>query len=62
MKIARREFTHLDARTLDQSWINPRLFINVTTGEGSNDQHPDHDVRLGEALMKQVYEALRAGP
>lgn len=24
------------------SWINPRLFIDITTGDGSNDQHPDH--------------------
>ena len=44
------------------SWINPRLFINITSGEGSNDQHPDHDVRLGESLIKRVYEALRSGP
>lgn len=43
------------------SWINPRAAVNVTTRTGSNDQHPDHDVRLGESLMKQVYEALRAG-
>eukprot|EP00940_MAST-03C_sp_MAST-3C-sp2_P001310 g1310.t1 len=38
------------------SWINPRLFIDVLSGEGSNDQHPDHDVRLGEKLIKDVYE------
>lgn len=44
------------------SWINPRWFVNTTTEEGANDQHPDHDVRLGEALFKQIYEALRAGP
>ena len=34
------------------AWINPRSGVNVTTGEGSNDQHPDHDVALGEQLMK----------
>eukprot|EP00041_Stephanoeca_diplocostata_P022889 m.552860 g.552860 ORF g.552860 m.552860 type:complete len:774 (+) comp22168_c0_seq14:39-2360(+) len=44
------------------AWINPRSGINVTTGLGSNDQHPDHDVALGERLMKDVYEALRASP
>ena len=44
------------------SWINPRLGPNMTTLEGSNDQHPDHDMRLGERLMKDVYEALRASP
>lgn len=36
--------------------------MNESTGEGANDQHPDHDVRLGEALMKEVYEELRASP
>ena len=44
------------------SWVNPRWFVNVTNGEGASDQHPDHDVRLGEALMKEVYEDLRASP
>eukprot|EP01060_Flectonema_neradi_P010616 TRINITY_DN1770_c2_g1_i2.p1 TRINITY_DN1770_c2_g1~~TRINITY_DN1770_c2_g1_i2.p1 ORF type:complete len:492 (+),score=82.80 TRINITY_DN1770_c2_g1_i2:66-1541(+) len=44
------------------SWVNPRWFVNETSGEGANDQHPDHDVRLGEALLKEVYEELRAGP
>ena len=34
----------------------------MTSGKGASDQHPDHDVRLGEALLKEVYEALRAGP
>lgn len=31
-----------------------------TAGIGSNDQHPDHDSRETERLVKQVYEALRA--
>jgi len=44
------------------SWIDPRLALEPNNNEGSNDQHPDHDVALGEALMKRVYEALRAGP
>jgi len=44
------------------SWINPRWFVNTTSLEGANDQHPDHDVRLGEGLFKRMYEALRAGP
>jgi len=43
------------------SWINPRAAANLSTGEGSNDQHPDHDVALGEKLIKDIYEALRAG-
>ena len=44
------------------AWINPLLGINVTTGIGSNDQHPDHDVRAGEQLYKAIYESLRASP
>jgi phospholipase C len=42
--------------------VNPRAGVNFTTGQGSNDQHPDHDMALGEAFYKDVYEALRAGP
>lgn len=44
------------------SWVNPRWFVNATSLEGASDQHPDHDVRCGEALMKEVYEELRASP
>eukprot|EP00462_Mataza_sp_D1_P025206 CAMPEP_0175146410 /NCGR_PEP_ID=MMETSP0087-20121206/15366_1 /TAXON_ID=136419 /ORGANISM="Unknown Unknown, Strain D1" /LENGTH=495 /DNA_ID=CAMNT_0016431375 /DNA_START=18 /DNA_END=1502 /DNA_ORIENTATION=- len=44
------------------SWVNPRWFVNMSSLEGANDQHPDHDVRLGEALIKEVYEDLRASP
>jgi len=44
------------------AWINPRSGINVTTGVGSNDQHPDHDVAAGERFYKDIYEALRASP
>lgn len=44
------------------SWINPRSGINVTSGIGSNDQHPDHDVNAGEQYYKDIYEALRASP
>ncbi|KAG6558233.1 hypothetical protein Mapa_000416 [Marchantia paleacea] len=28
----------------------------------ANDNHPPHDVRLGEELIKEVYEALRSSP
>ena len=44
------------------SFINPRSGINVTTGEGSNDEHPDHDVALAEAHYKKIYEAIRHSP
>ena len=44
------------------SWVNPRWFVNLTTFAGASDQHPDHDVRQGEALFKELYEDLRASP
>ena len=44
------------------SWINPRSGINITTGVGSNDQHPDHDISAGEQYYKDIYEAIRASP
>jgi len=44
------------------SWINPRAAINITLLQGSNDQHPDHDMALGERYYKDIYEALRASP
>jgi phospholipase C len=44
------------------AFVNPRAGINFTYGFGSNDQHPDHDVALGEAFYKDIYEALRASP
>ena len=43
------------------SFILPRQGTNATTGQGSNDDHPCHDVALGERLLKDTYEALRAG-
>jgi phospholipase C len=44
------------------SWINPRSGMNITTGIGSNDFHPTHDVNSAEEYMKTIYEALRASP
>jgi len=44
------------------SWINPRAGTNETLKQGSNDQHPDHDVALGERYYKDIYEALRSSP
>lgn len=43
------------------SFLAPRQGTNQTTGEGPNDDHPCHDVALGERLIKDTYEALRAG-
>lgn len=44
------------------AWINPRSGINISLAQGSNDDHPDHDVSLGEQYYKDIYEALRASP
>lgn len=44
------------------AWINPRAGVNFTSGLGSSDDHPDHDVALGEQYYKDIYEALRASP
>ncbi len=38
-------------------FIDPNFF-----GNGANDDHPDHDVRLGQALIASVYAALGKSP
>lgn len=42
------------------SFIEPNYFANVFTGTPPNDQHPPHDVRYGEKLIADVYNAIRA--
>jgi phospholipase C len=37
-------------------------FLEPGWSATGNSQHPDYDVALGEQLMHDVYEALRAGP
>ncbi|KAL4454684.1 hypothetical protein ABPG74_021889 [Tetrahymena malaccensis] len=49
------------------TFINPSESINPNYNNTKsfglmNDQHPNHSVREGERLMKNVYEALRNGP
>jgi phospholipase C len=44
------------------AWINPRSGANISLAQGSNDDHPDHDIALGEQFYKDIYEALRASP
>jgi phospholipase C len=44
------------------SFINPRLGFNLTSGEGQNDNHPDHDLALGEELIGQIFNAVRQSP
>ena len=41
------------------SLIEPRYFSDLTL---PNDQHPPHNVTLGEQLTADVYNCLRAGP
>ncbi|MDQ6751228.1 MAG: hypothetical protein M3Z33_10810, partial [Actinomycetota bacterium] len=46
----------------DVSWIDPN-FIDLSVLEtNSNDDHPPSDVRAGQALVLEVYEALRRSP
>jgi len=54
-------FDDLAAGTMPQfSWLEPSYFTSPK--QPATDQHPDHDVSLGEDLMRQVYEALRSSP
>ncbi len=51
-------FTDAAAGTLPNVvFIDPQFF-----GAGANDDHPDHDVRLGQALIASVYTALAQSP
>ncbi len=54
-----RFYDDLDnGRLADYSFIEPR-YISFHQWQAT-DQHPPHDVRLGEYLIAEVYEALRA--
>jgi phospholipase C len=37
-------------------------FLEPSWGSAGNSQHPNYDVALGEALIEQVYQAVRGGP
>jgi phospholipase C len=41
------------------SFIEPRYFPDFKL---PNDEHPPHDVRLGEQLIHEIYKCLRDGP
>jgi phospholipase C len=43
------------------SFIEPRYFTDTVLKKLPNDQHPPHNVALGEALIATVYNAVRAG-
>ena len=42
------------------SWVIPGR--DPRTGAGANSDHPCNDIALGERLLKDTYEAVRAGP
>jgi phospholipase C len=48
------------------TWIEPSYYNvgNSTTKhyKYADDQHPDHDVSLGDQLIKDIYDSLRASP
>jgi phospholipase C len=42
--------------------LPPFTFLEPSWASTGNSQHPNYDVALGEQLIHDVYEALRAGP
>jgi len=46
----------------DYSFLEPGYFDGLPFFPPANDQHPSHDVSLGEQLMKTVYEGLLNSP
>ena len=44
----------------DYTWVSPRFYAFF--GKPARDQHPDHDVALGEDFLKQLYEGVRNSP
>jgi phospholipase C len=42
--------------------LPPYVFLEPSWSSTGNSQHPNYDVALGEQLIHDVYEALRAGP
>nr|CAB3476646.1 unnamed protein product [Digitaria exilis] len=69
LRYASRSFHRYDASFRDHarrgvlpalSVIEPRYFD--LAGAPADDDHPAHDVANGQRLVKEVYEALRAGP
>ncbi len=44
------------------SFIEPRYFTDLFLNNIPNDEHPPHDVRYGEQLIAEVYNAVRNSP
>ena len=51
-----------DGKLPSYSFIEPRYYSSLRTRALPNDQHPPHDPRDGEALVADVYNALRSAP
>lgn len=49
-----------DGKLQSYSFIEPRYFPDKSKGLMPNDSHPPYDVTLGEELIAQVYNTLRA--
>ncbi len=46
----------------DVSWIDPNFIDLSILDPGSNDDHPPTDIRSGQALVLEVYDALSRSP
>jgi len=55
------EFTDFQAAAAAGT-LPPYTFLEPSWDSAGNSQHPNYDVALGEQLIHDVYEALRAGP
>jgi phospholipase C len=55
------QFTDFKAAA-EAGTLPPFTFLEPSWSSSGNSQHPPYDVALGEQLIHDVYEALRAGP
>jgi len=46
----------------DVSWIDPNFIDLSISDPSSNDDHPPSDVKAGQALVLEIYEALASSP
>lgn len=44
------------------SFIEPRYYTSMVSGDPPNDEHPPHNMVYGEQLIAATYNAVRAGP
>jgi len=55
------ETTAREGKLSNYTFLEPKYF-STDNGSHATDQHPSHDVALGEQLMAKVYKILRASP